>query len=584
MMNWKKLNIKNLALTSLLLTALALPLLGQVELRYRQNETVSWDEAIRMYEWLDEMYEEATLMEAGMTDAGKPLHLFIISKDQIFSPAEARKAGKTVLFINNGIHPGEPCGVDASLELASGLLSGLDPYNEFLENTVLVIVPIFNIGGALNRGKYHRANQNGPIEHGFRGNARNLDLNRDFIKLDSRNTRSLTTALREWKPDLFVDTHTSNGADYPYVITLINSHEQRHQPSQSALLRESVLPFLFRAMKDSPYEMSPYIWSYNKTPDKGIVSFLDYPRYTSGYTSLYNTLSFIVEAHMFKPYSDRVLSTWHLLREILRFSDTHVDEILYAKELAWKEKMACREFILDWELDSSRFEMIPFKGYKARYKPSEITGFERLWYDRTQVWEKEIPYYRFFKPLSRASVPEYYILPSAWSEVIECLQLNLVEMTMLEHDTVMKVEVSYIESYKTSDSPYNGHYRHHDVSLRKTKEDLRFLAGDWIIPARQEAIEYLVQTLEPGGYDSFFSWNFFDEILNRNEYFSPYIFEETAGKLLETDDALAREFKEKQDTDPAFAANPYLQLRYIYERSPWSEASFMRYPVYRSLR
>lgn len=557
---------------------------GQVELAYEQNETVSWEEAIRMYEWMDEKYAEATLVEMGISDAGKAMHLFIISKDQIFDPVQARLAGKSILFINNGIHPGEPCGIDASLKLAEGLLSGSDSYAEFLENTVVLIVPVFNIGGALNRGKYNRANQNGPLEHGFRGNARNLDLNRDFIKLDSRNTQALTVALRAWKPDLFVDTHTSNGADYPYVITLINSHEQRHQAAQAKFLETQVKPFLFKAMEATPYEMSPYIWSYKRTPDYGIIAFMDYPRYTSGYTSLYNTLSFTVETHMFKPFRDRVLSTWHLLREMLRFSDNFREEILRAKEDAWKEKMADREFVLQWDMDTSRYEMIPFRGYAAKTKVSKVTGHNSLWYDRSETWEKEIPYYRYFKPRIKASVPDQYIVPYAWSEVIERLQLNGVEMTKLERDSIMEVEVYYIEDYKTTEHPYNGHYWHSNVTLRKTREKIQCRAGDRIIPTAQEAVEYLVQTLEPQGYDSFFSWNFFDEILFRNEYFSPYIFEETALLLLQSDQALAREFEKRKESDSAFAANPYQQLRYIYEHSPWSEPTYMRYPVYRSLQ
>lgn len=557
--------------------------LGQVELRYDQNETVSWEDAIQMYTWMDEKYEEAILVEAGETDAGKPLHLFIISSEGLFTPSAAKEAGKTVLFINNGIHPGEPCGIDASLEFASGLLSGKDDYAEFLENTVVLIVPVFNIGGALNRSKYHRANQNGPIEHGFRGNARNLDLNRDFVKLDSRNTRSLTRVLREWKPDLFVDTHTSNGADYPYAITLINSHEQRHAEIQAKFLEEKVKPFLFESMRNTPYEMSPYVWSYKGTPDNGLIAFIDYPRYTSGYTSLYNTLSFTVETHMFKPFSDRVLSTWYLLREMLRFSETHGMEIQEVKKAAWEEKLATDNFVLQWALDTSRFEMIKFKGYAAKTKTSKVTGFDRLYYDRSETWEKEIPYYPYFKALITVDVPEYYYIPCAWAEVIHRLHLNDVEMTTLKKDSVLEVEVSYIEDYNTSDRPYNGHYRHNGVELRKSSENVRLRAGDLIIPTDQEAREYLVQTLEPRAYDSFFSWNFFDEILFRNEYFSPYVFEETAWELLQSDKNLAAKFEQKKADDEEFAGNPYLQLRYIYENSPWSEPTYKRYPVYRSL-
>jgi hypothetical protein len=584
-MNWKERGFSNVLILGLVLGPILLaagrPVHGQVELRYAENETVTWEEAINMYRWLDSAYREARLLEAGWTDAGKPLHLFIISREGFFTPEAVRASGKTVLFINNGIHPGEPCGVDASLKFAADLLSGRDPYARFLENTVVVIVPIFNVGGALNRGKYNRANQNGPVEQGFRGNARNLDLNRDFIKLDSRNTRSLTAILREWEPEILVDTHTSDGADYPYVITLINSQEQRHEPAQAEFLEKTVKPFLFRAMKATPYEMCPYVWSFKQTPDDGIVGFMDYPRYTSGYASLYNTLAFTSETHMFKPFEDRVLSTWYLLREMLRFSSTHQAEILAAKSLAMEEKMARNEFTLQWELDSTRFDMIPFRGYTAKTKPSNVTGYDRLYYDRNDPWEKEIPYYRYFKPVVTARVPGCYVLPAAWGEVVERLQLNHVKMEPLARDTTMELEVSYIDQYETDSRPYNGHYMHHGVTTHDTVQQVQLLAGDFMIPLRQEAIEYLVQTLEPQGYDSFFSWNFFDDILFRNEYFSPYIFEETAEKLLSSDPQLKLEFEQKRNNDPRFAANPYQQLRFIYEHSPWSEATCMRYPVYR---
>jgi len=554
---------------------------AQVELRYDQNETVTWQEAIEMYQWLDEQHEEARLVEAGWTDAGKPLHLFIISKEGEFSPDRIHTSGKSILFINNGIHPGESCGVDASLKLAEGLLSGTDAYDQFLENTVVVIVPLFNIGGSLNRSPYHRANQNGPVEQGFRGNARNLDLNRDFIKLDSKNTRSLVLILREWDPHIFVDTHTTNGADYPYTVALINSHEQRHESVQSEFLLTSVVPSLFSAMGNTPYEMSPYGWSIRRSPENGIMAFMDYPRYTSGYTSLFNTYAFTVETHMFKPFSDRVLSTWHFLREVLKYSSLHATDLVKVKIEAGLEKMNRDEFTLQWELDTSRFQMIPLKGYRAKSKPSKVTGHPRLYYDREDTWEKEIPYYKYYKSITTVDVPEYYILPSAWSEVADRLKINQVEMHPLPKDTIMELEVYYIDQYETVDQPYNGHYRHDNVKVSKEIQQIQLFAGDLLIPVRQKAIEYLVQSLEPRGYDSFFSWNFFDEILFRSEYFSPYIFEETAEKLLQDDRELQRKFERKKSEDSRFASNPYQQLNFIYERSPWSEKSYMRYPVYR---
>lgn len=565
----------------LLLVFITPALRSQVELRFAENETVTWQEAIDMYRWLDDQYEDARLLEVGLTDAGRPLHLFVIDRGRDFSPQLIRASGKNILFINNGIHPGEPCGVDASLKLASDLLANRDSCSRHLDQTAIAIVPVFNVGGALNRGPYHRANQNGPVEHGFRGNARNLDLNRDFIKLDSKNTQSLVPVLREWDPDIFVDTHTSNGSDYPYTITLINSHSQRHEISQARFLDSTLLPFLYEGMKQSPYLMSPYVWSARRTPEDGILAFMDYPRYTSGYVSLFNTIAFTVETHMFKPFGDRVLSTWHFLREALRFCSIHGKELSQVKQEAWKEKMARGEFTLQWELDRSRSVPLHFKGYARKEKKSKVTGQQRYYFDRNEPWEKEIPYYKFFKPVLSATVPDYYILPSAWGEVVERLQLNGVEMEQFPADTVLEADVYYIEDYSTSEQPYNGHFRHSNVLTRMVRMEVQLLAGDWIIPTRQKAIEYLVQTLEPDAYDSFFSWNFFDEILFRNEYFSPYIFEETAEELLKTDPALQKEFKRLKKEDPDFQKSSYAQLRYIYENSPWSESTYRRYPVYR---
>jgi hypothetical protein len=258
-----------------------------------------------------------------------------------------------------------------------------------------------------------------------------------------------------------------------------------------------------------------------------------------------------------------------------------MEELAEIKEKAWEEKLKRKEFTLQWTLDDSRWDSISFRGYQVKEKKSRVSGLTRYYYDREESWEKKIPYYKYFKAVNKVEAPEFYVLPSAWSQVVERLQLNGVDMYALSSDSTVEAEVYYIDSYETAKQAYNGHYRHSGVKVRKETESIGLLAGDYLIPVRQHAIEYLVQTLEPEGYDSFFSWNFFDEILFRNEYFSPYIFEETAEQLLKEDKGLKKAFQEKKKADPAFAKNAYQQLRFIYERSPWAEPTYMRYPVYR---
>ena len=178
---------------------------------------------------------------------------------------------------------------------------------KYLENLVIIVIPIYNIGGALNRNSTTRANQNGPESYGFRGNAQNLDLNRDFIKCDSKNARTFNQIFTEWQPDVFIDNHTSNGADYQYTLTLIPTQHNKLDPNLAAYLYDEMLPRLYKDMAKTDYEMTPYVYARN-TPDEGIAEFLDLPRYSSGYAALFNTISFMPETHMLKPFKGRVES------------------------------------------------------------------------------------------------------------------------------------------------------------------------------------------------------------------------------------------------------------------------------------
>jgi len=554
---------------------------AQINLSYTSNRTPEWHEVIEMYASLDSIYPAARLIETGTTDAGKPLHLFIISPDELFEPEEVRAAGKRIILVNNGIHPGESNGIDASLEFAAEVLAGNNRSAGYLENTVLLFVPVFNVGGALNRSPYNRANQNGPEEHGFRANARNLDLNRDFVKMDTRNARSLARTIQAWDPDIFVDTHSTNGADYPATVTLIASHPQQLEEPQATFMQEVMEPALYQAMNDSPYKMCRYVNVFRTTPDQGFEGFIDTPRYLSGYATFFHILAFTLETHMLKPYHERVLSTKYFLEEIVMFTHKHAEEIARNKQRAIQQSIDKKEHVLRWENDKARFDKILFRGYRARTRVSEVTGLERLYYDQDDPWQDSIPFYNDFNPVVTVEKPSHYIIPSAWQEVIERLQISGISMIQLPHDTTLLVDMYHIEDFNTTQEPYNGHYWHYHTTVRKEHGPIRFHAGDYVVPVRQHGAGYIVQTLEPQGYDSFFSWNFFDAVLSRNEYFSPYLFEETAASLLKEDAGLRKRFLEKRSADPAFSSDGYAQLRWIYEHSPWSEPTYRRYPVYR---
>src|ERR1051326_497255 len=165
-------------------------------------------EIIDWWKKLDQRSPKIKMLTMGMTDAGFPLNLVVASNDGDYNFESIRKKNKRVILINNGIHPGEPDGIDASMLLARDLVTGkykLPP------NVVLAIIPVYNIGGCLNRSANYRIDQNGPAEKGFRGNSENLDLNRDFIKCDSKEALTFDKIYHYLDPDVFVDNHVSNG-------------------------------------------------------------------------------------------------------------------------------------------------------------------------------------------------------------------------------------------------------------------------------------------------------------------------------------------------------------------------------------
>ncbi len=540
----------------------------------KNNETTAtYQELIAFYQHLDRNYDQCKLLEYGTTDFGEPLRLLVLSKDGIFDPNAAKAAGKLVLLINNGIHPGEPEGMDASMMLARDLLKGgLLP-----ENMVICIIPVYNVDGMNNRGR-SRANQNGPDAYGFRGNARNLDLNRDFIKTDSRNSRTFQEIFQTWQPDVFMDTHTSNGADYQYVMTLIDTQVDKLHPSLSALAPR-ITAALYERMERSGFPMVPYVSFRGRTPESGIVSFMEGPRYSTGYAALHHTIGYMPETHMLKTYAQRVSSTYTLLQHYIKVSSEMDVQIRQARREALSASRAQQKFVLSYELDTSRYEEIDFLGYESGTKASEVSGQPRLFYDRDQPFSRKIRYYNRYKPTLEISKPRAYIIPQAWHEVIGLLQLNGVEMHRLERDSLMELDMYYITDYQTARTPYEGHYNHSQVNLRTERQQVQLYKGDYLVYTDQAANRYIIETLEPQAPDSFFNWNFFDSILSRKEYFSAYVFEDEAAQMLRDDPALKAAFEAAKTADEQLKNNGQAQLNWIHSHSDYAEKTHMRYPV-----
>ena len=545
------------------------------------KETATYPETIKFYQSLAGKSDVIHIEEKGTTDSGFPLHLITLSSDGNFSYEEAHTSGKTVILIMNGIHPGEADGIEACMMLARDLHLEQSALEEG-SNVIIGIIPIYNIGGALNRNRHSRANQNGPLEYGFRGNAQNLDLNRDFVKMDSKNARAFVGIFHDVNPDIFIDTHVSNGADYQYTITHLTTQSDKLGGDLGKYVKKSMIPVLEESMKNKGDEMVPYVNVYGTTPDaSGYSQFLDNPRYSVGYTALFNTIGFTVETHMLKPFADRVHATYNFIESVIEVAIKDGKEIKSLRRENFKNQQAGNQTPISWKKDTTQLRQLSFKGYEGETKISKVTGQERLYYNRDKPFTKTIPYFNTFSVDKAVIAPQAYIIPQGWYKIIERLQRNRVKMMRLEKDTTLKVEAYKIETYSTYTTPYEGHYPHYQVNTSHTEQQITFKKGDFVIPVDQPAGRFIIEVLEPEAPDSYFAWNFFDTILQQKEYFSAYAFEDIALQLLNENPRLKARFEKQKNDNADFSNNANAQLDFIYKNSPHYETAHLLYPVFR---
>nr|WP_299488923.1 M14 family metallopeptidase [uncultured Allomuricauda sp.] len=541
------------------------------------TETATYQETIDFYIRLAKDFPEINIQTIGETDSGYPLHVVTFNPDGDFNFDRIREE-KAIVLINNGIHPGESDGIDATMLLYRDLATQKLSYPK---KTVLVTIPIYNIGGSLYRNSHTRANQNGPKEYGFRGNALNYDLNRDFIKMDTKNAETFSQIFHLVKPDIFIDNHVSNGADYQYTLTHLFTQHNKLGGKLGTYLNKEFRPKVEESLEKKDWDITPYVNVFNRPPELGFSQFMDHPRYSTGYTTLWNTLGLMVETHMLKPYKKRVEGTYELMESVVGVVEKEFDNIRKLREQTQEENLNQSKYYFNWQLDTTRNSTLNFKGYEASQITSEVTGLARLKYDQSKPFTQETTYYNYYVPKDTINIPAAYVIKRSWNKVVQRLEANNIEYFNLDQDTSLTVESYQILEYDTRESPYEGHYPHSNVKVKKSNLKISFQVGDYIVPTNQSGMRYLLETLEPQADDSFFNWNFFDMILQQKEGFSPYVFEDVALELLQKDSTLRGNFLIKKELDEDFAQNWYAQLDWIYQRSTYREAPYLRYPIYR---
>lgn len=544
--------------------------------QWRGDTSPSYPELVAYLKKLDKENKEIKLFNMGLSDYGLPIYVVIINADSDSTKTFEKARNGTTILINNAIHPGEPDGINASLIWIDEWIKQGKPCKSF---PMVAIIPAYNVGGMMQRSSTSRANQNGPEEYGFRGNARNLDLNRDFVKMDSENAFTFSRIFHALDPDVFVDNHVSNGADYQYSLTYISSMRERLAPSMNELTYNLCIPSLEKELGNRKVDLFPYVELKGETPESGIIAFNDLPRYAMGYASLFHSLSFTVETHMLKPFKERVQVTYDFLDVLVKWTTESSTEIEKSRREAFDWSNLQKVYSYNHELTEEK-DSVMFKGYEFSKPIDPITNLPRLLYDRSKPFNKYIPHFRKYKPMNKYAIPRYFVVGGQEKETITRLRSNNIEFYTVKSDSVLKASSYRINSYKSLTKPYEGHFKHNSILFDKFEVNLSIKPGDILIPTKQRSRNFILAALIPDAEDSFFSWNFYDSYLQQKEYFSSYVFIDQVKFILDSNPKLKLDFEKMKKESESFRNSEWEQLYFIYKNSPYFEKSFMVLPIH----
>ena len=530
------------------------------------------------YQWIKKLADSSPLLQLkslGKSEQGRDIWMLLASASQTFDAASLKASEKPLIFFHGGIHAGEIDGKDAGMMLLRDIIHGNK--GDLLEMADILFIPILNVDGHERRSPYGRVNQRGPAEMGWRTNAQNLNLNRDFSKIETAGVRAVVEVINEYQPDLYVDVHVTDGADYQYDITYGYVKTGGYSPAVSEFLSDTFQPEVDQALEDWGHIPGPLLFAANgRDFSAGNVAFSFSPRFSHTYGDVRHLPSILIENHSLKPFRQRVLGTYVFMEQAIKTMASHFEAVQQAIE---KDQNQAKESLaVKFKFRDAPADTMDFKGVASRREKSEITGGEYV------VWEgkaisQQVPSLLMDVPVQTVPIPKAYWISSEWGEVIEKLQIHGIEMEILTESKELKLEYSKVTDFKMVAQPYEGLMRVQDFDSEKIYRTQTLLPGSVRVKTDQDLGELIVILLEPESVDSFFQWGYFNSIFSQTEYMETYIMEPMIAQMLEEDPDLKKEFEAKKESEPEFAQNPRRVYRWFYEKTPYFDQNWKVIPV-----
>ncbi|HEX8170033.1 MAG TPA: M14 family metallopeptidase [Thermoanaerobaculia bacterium] len=535
--------------------------------------TPRYDETFAYLRRLVAAAPQLKMVSLGKSPEGRDIWLVIASKERAFTPEALRRTNKPVLFAQAGIHAGEIDGKDAGLMLLRDM-TVRGTKRELLDRANFLFVPIFNVDAHERFSRYSRINQRGPEESGWRTNSRNLNLNRDYVKADTQEMRAMLGALDAWQPDVYVDLHVTDGADYQYDVTYGWNGRQVYSPSTAAWLDATFRPAVDGGLREAGHIPGPLI--FTDDPLSGIVSGVSDPRLSHGYGDARHIATILVENHSLKPYDQRVLGMYVFLEQALRTIGRDASALRAAIDADRARRP--ERIPIAWRVPPDAApETVEILGVASRKSLSPVSGGVRVeWLG--QPVTKRAPYPQATEVTASIARPTAYWIPPAWPEVIALLDLHGIRYERIAAPREVEVTMDRFADPKFAAAQFEGHVRVTATATPERRRE-RWPAGSVRVPTDQPNGTLAVLLLEPASNDSLFQWGYFDSILSPTEYVEPYIMEPMAERMLAEDPALAEEFRAKIESDATFRSDPRERLQWLYRKTPFYDERAMLYPV-----
>jgi murein tripeptide amidase MpaA len=533
--------------------------------------TPRYDETIAYVRRLVAASPNLKMVSLGKSPERRDIWMVIASKERAFTPEALRRTNKATILAQAGIHSGEIDGKDAGLMLLRDIaVKGTK--RELLDKANLLFVPIFSVDAHERFNRWSRINQRGPEEGGWRTTSRNLNLNRDYMKADTEEMQAMLRALATWSPDLYLDLHVTDGADYQYDVTYGWNGGAGWSPAISAWLDTVYRPVVDAGLSAMGHIPGPLI--FTDDPLSGIVSGQSDARLSTGYGDARHIPTILIENHSLKPYDQRVLGMYVYLEHTLRVAGREVASLRRAIETDRARRP--ERVPLSWRVpQGAQPETVEILGVASRKTLSPITGDVRVeWLGKPVV--TRAPMLEASVAATSVAPAKAYWVPAAWREIIAKLDQHAIPYERITAPREVDVTMLRLSNPKYETPQFEGHVR---VTATEAPEKRRetFPAGSVRVSTDQPLGTLVTLLLEPSSPDSLFQWGFFDSILSPTEYVEAYIMEPMAERMLAEDPKLAEEFQTKVENDDTFRGRARLQ--WLYERTPWYDDRAMLYPI-----